>query len=237
MESIFYRYRNIIVLLIVIFAQLVLLAWQVKSDSDVPMVRVWAVTAVAPVASTIEGLRNGTTGFFSNYFELRNAREQSRQLRTEVERLRLENQLLKNELGSAQRAESLAGFPGAQPFEDDWRARYRGNPGDGNEVRADRSRNAVGRAPRNGGGHAGRHRGYGDRRLSVRQPGPLRDRPGIRGRGRVAEESRSRRTEGPREPAARGSISFPPDRRSKTGKCSSPPGRTGSFRRGCRSEK
>jgi len=48
MESIFHRYRNIIVLLIVIFAQLILLAWQVKSDSDVPLVRVWAVSAVAP---------------------------------------------------------------------------------------------------------------------------------------------------------------------------------------------
>ncbi len=115
MESIFHRYRNIIVLLIAICAQLVLLAWQVKSDTDVPMVRVWAVTAVAPVAATIEGLRNGTTGFFSNYFELRNAREQSRQLRTEVEQLRLENQLLKNELGSAQHAEALAGFQAHNP--------------------------------------------------------------------------------------------------------------------------
>jgi rod shape-determining protein MreC len=110
MESLFYRYRNIIVLLLVIFAQLVLLAWQVKSDNDVPMVRVWAVTAVTPVASAIEAMRHTTTGFFSNYFELRNAREQSRQLRTEVDRLRLENQLLKNDLASAQRAESLAGF-------------------------------------------------------------------------------------------------------------------------------
>jgi rod shape-determining protein MreC len=115
MESIFYRYRNIIVLLLVIFAQLILLAWQVKSDSDVPVVRVWAVTAVTPVASAIETLRNGTTGFFSNYFELRNARAQSRQLRTEVDRLRLENQFLKNELNSAQRAESLAGFQARTP--------------------------------------------------------------------------------------------------------------------------
>jgi len=115
MESIFYRYRNIIVLLMVIFAQLILLAWQVRSDTDVPMVRVWAVTAVAPVAGAIEGFRNGTTGFFSNYFELRNAREQSRRLSTEVERLRVENQLLKNELGSAQRAESLAGFQARNP--------------------------------------------------------------------------------------------------------------------------
>ncbi len=59
MESLFYRYRNIIVLLLVICAQIVLLAWQVKSDNDVPMVRVWAVTAVTPVASAIELMRNG----------------------------------------------------------------------------------------------------------------------------------------------------------------------------------
>src|SRR5207248_3733532 len=75
----------------------------------------WAVTAVAPVAGTIEGLRNGTTGFFSNYFELRHAREQSSELRTEVDRLRLENQFLKNELASAQRAESMAGFQARTP--------------------------------------------------------------------------------------------------------------------------
>jgi rod shape-determining protein MreC len=115
MESIFYRYRNIIVLLLVIFAQLVLLAWQVRNDSDVPLVRIWAVSAVTPVASTIEGLRNGTTGFFSNYFELRNAREQSLTLKTEVDRLKLENQFLKNELSSAQRAEALAGFQQHNP--------------------------------------------------------------------------------------------------------------------------
>ena len=115
MDSIFYRYRNIAVLLVVILAQVVLLAWQVKSDNDVPLVRVWAVTAVAPVASVIETTRNATGGFFSSYFELRNAREQSRQLRAEVNRYRLENQFLKNELASAQRAGALAGFQARTP--------------------------------------------------------------------------------------------------------------------------
>src|SRR5438067_50502 len=109
MESLLYRYRNITVLLAVIFAQLILLAWQVKSEDDVPLVRVWAITAVTPVASTIESARNGTTGFFSNYFELRNAREQSHKLQTEVDRLKLENQFLKNELHAAQGAEALVG--------------------------------------------------------------------------------------------------------------------------------
>lgn len=115
MESIFSRYRNIAVLLLVILAQIGLLGWQVKSDTDVPLVRVWAVTAVTPVASLIENARNITTGFFSNYFEMRNARNESRQLRSEVNRFRLENQFLKNELASAQRASELAGFQARTP--------------------------------------------------------------------------------------------------------------------------
>ncbi len=110
MESLLYRYRNITVLLVVIFAQLVLLAWQVKSDNDVPLVRVWAITAVTPVASAIERVRGGTTGAFSSYFELRDAREQSRRLQSEVNRLKLENQFYKNELAAAQRVEAMAGF-------------------------------------------------------------------------------------------------------------------------------
>src|ERR1017187_8138274 len=115
MESLLYRYRNITVLLVALFAQLVLLAWQVKNDKDIPLVRVWAVTAVTPVASFIEGVRNGTTGFFSNYFELRNARNQSRALKSEVDTLRIQNQLLQNELESAKRVAAMAGFQAHTP--------------------------------------------------------------------------------------------------------------------------
>lgn len=110
MESLIYRYRNITVLLVAVFAQLILLAWQIKSENDVPLVRMWAVTAVTPVASAIENARNGTTGFIGSYFALRDERAQSHRLQSELDRLRLENQLLKNELESAQRAEALAGF-------------------------------------------------------------------------------------------------------------------------------
>jgi len=115
METLLYRYRNITVLLVALFSQLMLIAWQVKSDNDVPLVRVWAITAVTPVASAIETARNFTTGFFGSYFALRDARAQSRRYRTEVDRLRIENQLLKNELATAQRVEAMAGFQAHNP--------------------------------------------------------------------------------------------------------------------------
>lgn len=115
MESLFYRYLNITVLLVVLFAQVVLLAWQVKNDKDVPLVRIWAVSAVTPVASTIEGVRNGTTGFFSNYLDFRNSRERVRTMSSELDKLKLENQLLRNELESARRVEAMAGFQAHTP--------------------------------------------------------------------------------------------------------------------------
>src|SRR5436309_13769171 len=62
MESLLNRYRNITVLLLVIMAQLVLLAVDSKTQG-VPLIRVWAVTAVTPVARVLEGLRGGGSGF------------------------------------------------------------------------------------------------------------------------------------------------------------------------------
>ena len=63
METFLNRYRNITVLLLVIFAQLVLIAVQVKNDQDVRMIRVWTVTAVTPVARVLGVVRGGSIGF------------------------------------------------------------------------------------------------------------------------------------------------------------------------------
>jgi rod shape-determining protein MreC len=63
MESFLNRYRSITILLLAILAQLVLVAFQVKNDQDVRMIRVWTVTAVSPVARIVEALRGGSSGF------------------------------------------------------------------------------------------------------------------------------------------------------------------------------
>ena len=52
MDSLLNRYRNVTVLVLAIMAQLVLLAYQVKSGNDVRLIRVWAVTAVTPKTRT-----------------------------------------------------------------------------------------------------------------------------------------------------------------------------------------
>lgn len=115
MDTLLNRYRNITVLLLVIFAQLVLLAYQVKNGSDVRLIRVWAVTAVTPVARVIEGARGGTQGFLQDYVFLRDSHTENERMRTELGRLKLENQFLKTELATADRAKALQAFEQRSP--------------------------------------------------------------------------------------------------------------------------
>jgi rod shape-determining protein MreC len=104
------RYRNITVLLVVIVAQLLLIAYQVKSNKDIPLMRVWAVTAVTPVEQVLEVVRSHTWGFVEDYFVLLGVKGENDKLKHENGQLKLENQYLKNELNTADRASALAVF-------------------------------------------------------------------------------------------------------------------------------
>jgi rod shape-determining protein MreC len=115
MESFLNRYRNITVLLLVIFAQLVLLAVQVRNDQDVRMIRVWTVTAVTPLARVMEFLRGGSIGFVRDYILLHDTHEENRRLQSELDKFKVENNFLKNELNMAERAKALAVFQGHTP--------------------------------------------------------------------------------------------------------------------------
>ncbi len=109
------RYRNLSVLLVVIVAQLLLIAYQVKSNKDVPMLRVWAVTAVTPVESSLEFVRRHTWGYVADYFVLLNVRSQNEKLQHENGQLKLQNQYLKSELSTADRAQALSVFQTRSP--------------------------------------------------------------------------------------------------------------------------
>ena len=115
MDFILNRYRNLTVLLVVIAAQLLLLAYQVKSNQEVRLIRVWAVTAITPLARLIEGARGNTNGFFHDYFILLDVKDQNKRLKSENGRLKLENQFLKTELSTADRARALAQFQERSP--------------------------------------------------------------------------------------------------------------------------
>ena len=115
MDFILGRYRNLSVLLLVVFGQLLLLAYQVRSNQQVRVLRVWAVTAVAPMARGLENVRTSVHSFFSDYFVLLDVREENRRITAENNRLKLENNFLQTELSTADRAKALIEFKGRSP--------------------------------------------------------------------------------------------------------------------------
>jgi len=115
MEALLSRYRNLTVLLIVVVGQLFYLGYQVKTNRDERLIRVWAVTAVTPMAGVVEGLRRNTIGFLQDYFILLDVREQNRRLKSDNDHLRLENVYFRNELATAEHARALTLFQAQSP--------------------------------------------------------------------------------------------------------------------------
>src|SRR5450432_1900042 len=101
MDFFLHRYRNLTVLLVAIVAQLALLAYQVKSNDEVRLIRVWAVTAVTPLARVIEAGRSGTVHFLRDYFILLGVRGENQRMKSDLDRIKMENQFLRSELSTA----------------------------------------------------------------------------------------------------------------------------------------
>lgn len=109
------RYRSVTVLLLVIFAQLVLLAYQVKGQGDVRLIRLWAVTAITPAAKVIESTRSGIAGLIDHYVSFKDLNGENKQLRSQLAKLKLENQFLRTELQTADRVHALNAFQSTNP--------------------------------------------------------------------------------------------------------------------------
>lgn len=110
MELLLNRYRNLMVLVVAILAQLVLLAYQIKSNQEVRLIRVWAVSAVTPMARVLEGGRSAVSHFFGDYFLLRKVRDENVRLKADLDKIKMENQYLRTQVGTADRAKILAIF-------------------------------------------------------------------------------------------------------------------------------
>lgn len=107
METFLSRYRNISVLLLLLAGQLLLLAFQVKTGQDVRLIRVWAVTAVAPLAGVSEWVKERGARI-GEMLAVEGVREENKRLKAELGQLRVQNQLLKAEISTADRAKALA---------------------------------------------------------------------------------------------------------------------------------
>jgi rod shape-determining protein MreC len=113
MESVLGRYKNLIVLVGVLFAQVLGLAVQVKRTTDTEstrLIRIWAVNSVTPFEKVLNWMHGGTGNLWHNYFYLRGVRKENRDLRAEIERLRLEQVRLNEDAAQARRLQALLAF-------------------------------------------------------------------------------------------------------------------------------
>jgi rod shape-determining protein MreC len=122
MESFFTRYRNLVVLLAILVAQIVGLAVQVRrtasgvnslnprDQSGVRLIRLWANAVISPPEEAIHAAKMGAIALWQNYLDLRGVRQQNQNLQKTVARLRLEQAELLGDARQGERLQALLGF-------------------------------------------------------------------------------------------------------------------------------
>ena len=113
MDNLLSRYRNVSILVGILFAQVLGLAIQVRKtngDESSRLIRVWAVGAITPFEKGIVWLQKSSGGLWHEYIYLRGVRQENRDLKMEIERLRLEQVRLSEDAEQARRLQNLLAF-------------------------------------------------------------------------------------------------------------------------------
>jgi len=113
MENLLTRYRNVSILVGVLFAQILGLAIQVrrvKENESTLLIRVWTVTAITPLEKGIVGLESGMGNLWHNYIYLRGVRKENRELKEQIQQLRLNEVRISEDAQQAHRLQVLLGF-------------------------------------------------------------------------------------------------------------------------------
>jgi rod shape-determining protein MreC len=122
MESFFVRYRNLLVLLAILLAQIIGLAVQVRrtasgrntldmpDEPSVRLIRMWADAVVTPPEQLFHAAQSGFKNLWVDYLDLRQVRDQNKDLQKTIDRLRLEQAALLEDAKQGQRLQELMGF-------------------------------------------------------------------------------------------------------------------------------
>src|SRR5579859_6835083 len=113
MESVLGRYRNLIILVGVLFLQVLGLAVQVKrgpNAENTRLIRIWAVGAITPLERAVVRVQRAGNDLWRNYFYLRGVRAENRQLKEQIEQMRLEQVRLSEDAAQARRLQTLLSF-------------------------------------------------------------------------------------------------------------------------------
>jgi len=113
METFLGRYKNLIVLAVVLFAQIIGLAVQVRRPAQVGetrLIRLWAISAVTPVEKAVLQSQKWVQNVWTNYVYFRGIRRENRELRAQIERMKVEDARLSEDARMARRVQALLEF-------------------------------------------------------------------------------------------------------------------------------
>src|SRR5215467_8149242 len=113
METLLGRYKNLIVLAAILFAQLIALAVQVKrptQEGEVRLIRVWAIGAVTPFEKAVVHTQQWFHDKWTGYLWLRGVRRENDDLKAEISRMKLEQARLSEDANMARRIQTLLAF-------------------------------------------------------------------------------------------------------------------------------
>ncbi len=113
MENLITRHRNVSILVAVLFAQVLGLAVQVKrsgQSEETRLIRLWTVSAVTPFEKALVWTQHGLSGTWHNYLYLRGVRAENRQLKQQIEQMRIDEVRLSEDAEQARRLQRLLAF-------------------------------------------------------------------------------------------------------------------------------
>ncbi len=92
MDTFLGRFKNLIVLAAILFAQVIGLAVQVRRPSDegeTRLLRIWVISAVTPIEKAVVHSQEWVGDIFKNYAYLRGVRRENRDLRDQMEQMKM----------------------------------------------------------------------------------------------------------------------------------------------------
>ena len=120
MESFFSRYKNALVLIAVLLAQVIGVAVQVRRPlpkehaqpdaGGVRLIRYWAISLVSPPERFVHWLGADIIGVWDNYLDLMHVRQENKDLQAELQRLRIEEGGIVEDARQGQRLQQLLAF-------------------------------------------------------------------------------------------------------------------------------
>lgn len=113
MDTFFGRFKNVVFLAAIVFAQVIGLAVQVKrasQEGDTRLIRVWAVGSVTPLEKGIVHAQHWVRGLWSNYLFLHNVRKENAELRRQIDQMKLDDVRLNEDAQMARRVQALLAF-------------------------------------------------------------------------------------------------------------------------------